>query len=138
MATTTLTHRSKTSAESFWPISALIMALVQVGGFSTSLAMGRSSFQAPIYLHIHAFLFFGWVWLFLLQSFLADRAGMAVHRRLGWLAVAWIPAMVFMGVFVTVAMVRRGGMRNPGRGNRNLHMGQVRGSTSVFRKCYRP
>jgi hypothetical protein len=84
------------------------MALVQVGGFSTSLAMGRSSFHAPIYLHIHAFLFFGWVWLFLLQSFLAERAGMAMHRRLGWLAVAWVPAMVFMGLFVTVAMVRRG------------------------------
>jgi hypothetical protein len=97
-------------AESFWPIGALVMALVQVAGFSTSLAMGRSSFGAPIYVHIHAFLFFGWVWLFLLQSFLAERAGMALHRRLGWLAVGWIPAMVFMGIFVTVAMARRGGV----------------------------
>ena len=108
MATTAYPQTRSANAESFWPIGALIMALVQVAGFSTSLAFGRSSFNAPIYVHIHAFLFFGWVWLFLLQSMLAERAGMALHRRLGWLAVGWIPAMVFMGIFVTVAMARRG------------------------------
>jgi len=108
VATATYNHSKSARAESFWPISALIMALVQVAGFSTQLAMGRSSFHAPIYVHLHAFLFFGWVWLFLLQSFLAERAGMALHQRLGWLAVGWIPAMIFMGTFVTVALVRRG------------------------------
>jgi hypothetical protein len=108
VATTTYTNSRSGRAESFWPISALIMALVQVAGFSTNLAMGRSSFGAPVYVHIHAFLFFGWVLLFLLQSFLAERAGMALHRRLGWLATGWIPAMIFVGTFVTVAMVRQG------------------------------
>lgn len=106
MVTIANSSRLTGQAESFWPICAVLMALVQVAGFSTSIIMGRSSFGVPIYIHIHAFIFFGWVWLFVLQSFLAERAGMHLHRRLGWLAVAWIPAMVVMGVVTTVEGVR--------------------------------
>jgi len=92
--------------ESFWPVTAVLMALVQVAGFSTSIVMKRSSFGAPLYVHVHAFLFFGWVWLYVLQSFLAERHGMRLHRRLGWLSIVWIPAMVVMGFVISIESVR--------------------------------
>jgi hypothetical protein len=106
MATTTLKPRQLGQVEIFWPICAVLVALVQVAGFSTSIVMGRSSFAVPLYVHVHAFLFFGWVWLFVAQSFVAGRGSMRLHRRLGWLAVGWIPAMVVMGVVITVEGVR--------------------------------
>jgi hypothetical protein len=108
MATIPATPIRPARAESFWLIGAVLMVSVQVAGFSTSLVMKRSSFGAPLYVHVHAFVYFGWVWLFLLQSILADRAGMRLHRRLGWLAVVWIPMMIVMGLIVTVASVRQG------------------------------
>lgn len=107
----TLAHTaSGTSArtERFWPISAAIMMAVLVLGFSTQLAMGRSSFAAPYYVHVHALVFFGWATLYLLQNLLVGMGNTALHRRLGWLSVLWIPLMVAMGLFVTVALVQRG------------------------------
>lgn len=96
------------SDERFFAISAIIMTIVLVAGFSTQLAFGRSSFAAPLRVHIHALLFFGWTMLYLAQNILVGRGYRTVHRRLGWLAVLWVPAMVIMGTYVTVAMVRAG------------------------------
>lgn len=92
----------------FFLISAIAMALVLVAGFSFQLAMGRSTFASPVALHLHALLFFGWTFFYVLQNALVDVGRSAVHRRLGWLAVAWVPAMLFMGTYVTVTIVRRG------------------------------
>jgi hypothetical protein len=86
--------------------SALVMALLVASGFGLQLAMGRSSFAVPIYLHVHAFVFFSWTGLYLVQNVLAGTGSMVLHRRLGWLAVIWIPTMVFMGTFVTVEAAR--------------------------------
>lgn len=106
----TLAGATPTTArgERFFLISAALMALVLVCGFSLNLAMGRSTFAAPLPVHLHAFIFFGWTSFFVLQSALATVGPVTLHRRLGWLATAWVPAMVLMGTFVTVAMVRRG------------------------------
>ncbi len=95
----------------FFLISAIVMAAALVFGFSMQLAMGRSSFGAPIYVHLHAIVFFGWVVLYLLQNILAGNASaVAIHKRLGWLAVVWVPMMVVMGLVVTFAIVRRAGV----------------------------
>lgn len=95
-------------AERFWTISAGIMMAVLVLGFSVQLAMGRSTFAVPLFVHIHALVFFGWAALYLLQNLLVGMGNTALHKRLGWLSVVWIPTMVVMGLIVTVAIVRRG------------------------------
>ncbi|WP_310538792.1 hypothetical protein [Phenylobacterium sp.] len=86
------------------------MALVIVAGFSVQLAMGRSSFSAPLLVHAHAVVFMGWLVIYLLQNVLAATGRIALHRRLGWIAAAWVVPMLILGVAVTIAIVRRGGV----------------------------
>lgn len=92
--------------EKFFLISAIVMALLIVAGFSAALAMGNSSFGAPLYVHLHAFVFFGWVALYLLQNALVATGSVALHRRIGWVAALWVPLMVVVGTFTTVEMAR--------------------------------
>lgn len=93
----------------FFATGAIIMAIVLVAGFSIHLGFGRSSFAVPAIFHIHAFVFFGWVALYVTQSLLATRGSLALHRRLGWLAAGWIPALVIMGVALTIHSLRETG-----------------------------
>jgi len=93
----------------FFFITACIMALVLVAGFSTSLAFGRSSFTLPLLFHLHAFTFFGWVALYLLQTGLASTGSIRLHKQLGWLALGWVPAMVVLGTVLTLHSVRQTG-----------------------------
>ncbi len=92
----------------FFFISALAMAAVIVCGFSLQLAVGRSSFAAPLLVHAHAVTFMGWIVIYVTQSTLATHGGIGLHRRLGWLGAAWIVPMIVFGCLVTVAMARRG------------------------------
>lgn len=92
----------------FFAISAILMTLVMVVGFSLNFVMGRSSFGAPAHVHAHAIVFFGWVMIYLAQNLLVASGNVALHRRLGWIAVLWIPMMFVAGMAVTLAMVREG------------------------------
>jgi hypothetical protein len=89
---------------------AIAMTLVLVAGFSVQLALGRSSFAAPWYVHAHAVAFMGWVGVFLTQNVLVATDRIALHRRLGWFAAGWVAVMIVLGCVVTVAMLRRGGV----------------------------
>ena len=84
----------------------LFMVLVLVAGFSTQLAAGRSSFGAPLYVHIHALTFFGWVTIYLTQTLLATTGSIALHKRLGWIGAGWIALMVVVGTMVAVEATR--------------------------------
>ena len=108
MATLAQPRPAASARETFWPISAALMVVLLIAGFSVQVAMGRSSFAAPLYVHAHALLFFGWAVLYLAQNLLVGTGNIALHKRLGWLSVVWIPAMLALGLIVTVAMVRRG------------------------------
>ena len=108
---TTMTDRSPISARpdgGFFLIGAIVMTVVIVAGFSVQLAMGRSTFAAPPLVHAHAVVFMGWVAIYLTQNVLAATGNRALHRRLGWLAAAWMVPMLVLGCAVTVAMIRRG------------------------------
>jgi hypothetical protein len=99
---------SSVGDEGFFLKSAVVIALCIVAGFSFQLAMGRSTFASPVRVHIHAVLFMGWVGIYLLQTILAASDRIDWHRRLGWLAAAWMVAMTASGIFITIVMTRAG------------------------------
>ena len=94
--------------ERFFLRAAIVMTAFIVAGFSLQLAMGRSTFAAPVRVHAHAILFMGWVAIYLMQNILVGTGRMGLHKRLGWIAAAWLVPMVVSGFVVTVAMVRNG------------------------------
>ena len=93
----------------FFRTMAIIMAAVVVAGFATNLAMGRSTFAVPLVYHVHAFVFFGWIALYVAQNWLIAGNHFGLHRRLGLLAYGWVPAMVAMGFVIMITSLRRGG-----------------------------
>jgi hypothetical protein len=82
------------------------MAVVLVSGFVLNLALGRSSFGAPLIVHLHAVAFMGWVAIIVTQAWLAAGGAARLHRMLGVLAVVWMCAMAVLGPLVTIAAVR--------------------------------
>lgn len=92
----------------FFEINALLMALILISGFSLHLAMGRSSFSLPIFMHVHAVVFFGWVFIFVAQTFLGTRGPISLHRKLGWLAAGWVVAMVVVGCAIALWRIQAG------------------------------
>jgi hypothetical protein len=94
--------------ERFFLRSAIFMAAIIVAGFSFQLAMGRSTYASPLRVHAHAFLFMGWMGIYLLQNIFVSTGHMPWHRRLGWIAAVWLVPLVVSGFVVTVAMVRNG------------------------------
>ena len=96
------------SGERFFLYSAIAMTLVIVAGFSTQVAMGRSTFASPLLVHAHAVAFMGWVALYLTQNIFVATGRTTLHKRLGWIGAGWIVVMLVLGLAVTVAMVRRG------------------------------
>ena len=80
---------------------ACVMAAIIVAGFSFNIAVGRSSFILPWLVHFHAWVMMAWVGLYLAQNSLIFAGNVALHRRLGWLSVVLIPAIVVMGVAIT-------------------------------------
>jgi hypothetical protein len=109
MATLAQPGASTRSEERFFFTLACVMAAVLVAGFSLNLAMGRSSFALPLIYHVHAAVFFGWIALVLTQTWLMASGNAALHKRLGWLSALWVPAMVVLGMVITVTSLRRTG-----------------------------
>ena len=97
-----------TGDEKFFLRAAVLMAAITVAGFANNYLMGRSTFAAPIRVHIHAFFFMGWVAIYLLQNIFVATGRIDLHRRLGWVAAFWIIPMMIMGCYVTALMVRAG------------------------------
>ena len=106
----TLARDTAPARDRFFLYSAILMAAINVLGFSLQVGMGRSSFAAPPLVHAHAVVFMGWVAIYLTQNVLVASRNLRLHRRLGWVAAGWMVAMVVLGIAATVAMVRRGGV----------------------------
>ena len=91
----------------FFLIVALVMAAFNVLAFSLFAFFGISTFHAPIYVHVHAVLFMGWVVLFVTQVSLAANGSLRFHRKLGWVAVGWALTMIVVGTATTIWTVQR-------------------------------
>ncbi|QZH73751.1 MAG: hypothetical protein JY451_08125 [Erythrobacter sp.] len=85
----------------FFLIMACVMSATILAGFTLNIATGRSSFAAPLLVHLHAAVMLGWIGLYLAQNSLIFLNHVALHRQLGWLSVLMIPAVVTMGLLIT-------------------------------------
>lgn len=94
----------------FFLTMACVMAACIVGGFAFNLAMGISTFRVPWFVHVHAFVMFGWVALYLMQNTLIFADNVALHRRLGWLSAIWLPAILVLGMVMTRWSVQQHGV----------------------------
>lgn len=97
-----------TGDERFFLRGAIVMAVTIVTAFSFQYLMGRSTFASPLRVHVHAWLFMGWVAIYLAQNVFVATGRMNLHRRLGWIAAGWMVPMIVMGFVVTGVMVRHG------------------------------
>ncbi|WP_260598209.1 hypothetical protein [Sphingomonas endolithica] len=108
MATIVAPARGAVQRDRFFLTTSFAMAFVVLAGFSLQFVMGRSTFAAPVVVHVHAVVFMGWVAIYVLQNVFAASGSLRLHQRLGWIAAGWTIAMVVMGIFVTVRLVRLG------------------------------
>jgi hypothetical protein len=108
MATVALERTARSEDDRFFVISSLLMAGLILVAFSLQFAMGRSTFDAPLLVHLHATAFMGWVAIYVGQTTLAASGSRKLHRQLGWLGTVWIAPMVVLGIAATLMMVRRG------------------------------
>lgn len=92
----------------FFRVLATVMAVIQVTAFAFHFAMGRSSFNAPLFVHAHAVVFMGWVAIFVVQSWLANAGASGWHRSLGRVAMVWACGLLVFGLLITWETVRTG------------------------------
>lgn len=85
-----------------------VMAVILLAGFVVQLALGRSSFSAPLIVHLHALVFMGWVGITLSQAWLVAGGNLALHRKLGQVAVIWAIGLLILGPLVTIANIQSG------------------------------
>src|SRR5580693_2127860 len=81
----------------FFVVMASMVTVIVFAGFAPSFYL-RTAFQPAsnlsVLLHIKGAVFSAWIILFLVQPILIARGSRALHRQLGWLAVAIAAAMV--------------------------------------------
>lgn len=110
MATAAAPRAAPVEGTRFFVIMALVMSLLIVAGFTFHLTVGRSSFDAPLTVHVHGVIFMAWTGLYLGQHFSIASGAIAPHRQLGRLAYLFIPAMMVAGTAVMVHSAQtRGG-----------------------------
>jgi len=93
----------------FFMIMAAVMVAITVAGFALNLGMGRSSFAVPAIYHVHAFVFMGWLALYLAQAVTIATGRRELHIRLGKLGYVWVPAMVAIGSALMITVARKNG-----------------------------
>lgn len=98
-----------TPTNEFYARMAYACLAVALAGFTPSywipLFTGRSV-VAPI-LHLHAFVFYGWLTLLIVQARLVAARRITRHREVGVLGVAWATAMCFVGIAAAVNGIKQ-------------------------------
>lgn len=85
---------------------AIAVAATVIGGFGSFALRGFVDVgRVPYWVHVHAAVFVGWTLLFVVQNALVQRGTLALHRRLGWVAVGLAVAMIPLGTVTAVMAV---------------------------------
>ena len=102
-------HSRSLFERSFFTAIAIAMIAICLAAFMPSLAHPAAR-VAPISIlaTAHGLAFSAWLLLFLVQSRLIATHHVAIHKKLGWTAVALLAIMIPLGYSTTMAMVRRG------------------------------
>lgn len=92
----------------FFRLMITVMAAVIFSGFALNLALGRSSFSAPLIVHIHGIAFMGWLAIVVTQVWLVGSGHVALHRTLGRVAVVYFLGLSILGPAVTINAAQTG------------------------------
>lgn len=101
-------NRANLLEDYFYFLMALLIAAVVVYGFSHTVEakLLHPPQPRPFLLYIHAAVFFGWVFFFILQSVLVRTRNVSWHQRVGWFGVGLALAMFVLGISTAVTMAR--------------------------------
>lgn len=86
----------------------LVIAAVVIYGFSHTIPkkLIHAAPPRPFLLYIHGTVFFGWIFLFILQSALVRTRQVRWHQRIGWFGAALGGAMAVIGFSTAITMAR--------------------------------
>jgi hypothetical protein len=97
-------------AGSFHLRMAFACAAVGLIGFGPSywIPLFTGAFTVPPIVHLHAGLFYAWLALLVVQSYLVMTRRVTRHRELGVLGVSIATAMVFVGIATAIGSMKQG------------------------------
>jgi hypothetical protein len=88
--------------EQFFSSMAILMIVLVVGGFGTTLLTRTSAvLSLPMVVHLHGAVFLSWFLCFFLQARFVRAGNMATHRRIGQFSLGLGLLMILFGYLVT-------------------------------------
>jgi hypothetical protein len=91
----------------FFARMSLVLALFILFGFLQFAARGFVDYRAvPVVFHLHGIAMTTWLGLTVVQSALADRGSLALHRRLGWTSLGLVPVIVVLASVTCLTSLR--------------------------------
>lgn len=88
--------------EQFFCFMAILMIVLVVGGFGTTLLTRTSAvLSLPMVVHLHGAVFLSWFLCFFLQARFVQAGDMATHRRIGQFSLGLGLLMILSGYLVT-------------------------------------
>ena len=108
LANEAMTKRASFWSQYFYFFMSLLIAATVVYGFSHTIDHNliHPSPLPPFALYIHAIVFPGWVVFFIVQSALIRSRNVRLHRKLGWFGVGLAVAVVAVGGWTAISIVR--------------------------------
>jgi hypothetical protein len=102
------TKRVKFWGQYFYFFMSLLIAATVIYGFSHTIDRNliHASPLPPFILYIHAIVFPAWVVFFIVQSALIRSHNVGLHRRLGWFGVGLAAAIVVVGTWTAISIVK--------------------------------
>ena len=96
-ATGSVLVRPAARGRPFFLIMSVLLAGIDVFGFSHTVPSDFAAPDFPLILWVHAAVFTAWLVLLVLQPVLVQSGSIRLHKRLGWAGVALACAMVALG-----------------------------------------
>jgi hypothetical protein len=109
MATAVMAQRKVRPDDIFFPAMGLLILGVVVTGFGKSYFLaGMLRAKLPnLLVHIHGAVFISWIFLVFVQPWLIATNKVQLHKKLGFLSLAYLPSMLILGVLTLFDFIRR-------------------------------